>query len=51
MKLHPLNTPTGKYVRSEATDIRKTFRAARKRIVRDLELKRRKELKQLKELK
>lgn len=46
MKLTPWDAgdPNHKYVRSEATDIRKTFRAVRKKQLRALELKRRKEI-------
>ena len=36
--------PNRKYVKSESTDIRKTFRSVRKKQLRALELKRRKEI-------
>lgn len=42
--LHPLNTYNGKYVSSRDTDIRKVFKAARKKLVREAHTRKRKEV-------
>jgi hypothetical protein len=46
-----MGNPKRRYINSDKTDIAKTFKAARKKILRDLEAKRRREVAELKRIK